>query len=156
MMPACSHTGTPRHFHASDLSGSACLMSALTRASVSPRQSFSSLILASISAEGESPPFSSFAPLSLFFIVVAFFAVVVAWSLVHSVQKCFEVIEPVAPERAVEAHPVDQGRQRLRLGAVMGLAALAPVEHQTRKFENAQMLGQPGLGNAGRIGRRPQ
>src|ERR1700733_7730681 len=130
MMPACSHTGTPRHFHASTTSGSACLMSALTRASVSPRQSLSSLILASISAEGESPPFSSFAPLSLFFIVVAFFAVVVAWSLVHSVQKGFKAIEPVAPERAVETHPVDQGRQRLRLGAVMGFAALAPVEHQ--------------------------
>src|SRR5712691_2945481 len=42
-----------------------------TRASVSPRQSPSSLILASISREGESPPFPSFEPLFLFFMVVS-------------------------------------------------------------------------------------
>src|SRR5713226_1614355 len=78
MMPACSHTGTPRHFHSSTTSGTACLMSVRTRASISPRQSPSSLILASISREGESPPFPSFEPLFVFFmVVVAFFMVVV-------------------------------------------------------------------------------
>src|SRR6266581_8290779 len=77
MIPACSHTGTPLHFHSSITSGSACLMSVRTRASVSPRQSPSSLILASISREGESPPFPSFEPL-FFTIVVAFFMVAVA------------------------------------------------------------------------------
>ena len=41
--------GTPLHFHSSTTAGSACLMRIRTRASVSPRQSFSSLILASIS-----------------------------------------------------------------------------------------------------------
>ena len=49
MIPACDHTGTPLHFHSSITSGSACLMRIRTRASVSPRQSLSSLILASIS-----------------------------------------------------------------------------------------------------------
>src|SRR5437588_2309489 len=63
MMPACDHTGTPRHFHSSTTSGSACLMRFRMRASVAPRQSLSSLILASISREGESPAFPSFAPL---------------------------------------------------------------------------------------------
>src|SRR5246127_4771934 len=53
--PSCDHTGTPLHFHSSTTSGSACLMSARTRASVLPRQSSSSLILASISREGDSP-----------------------------------------------------------------------------------------------------
>src|SRR5260370_17969831 len=44
-----------------------------------PRKSLSSLILASISGEGESPPFPSFEPLPVFFmVVVAFFMVVVA------------------------------------------------------------------------------
>src|SRR6266550_4004337 len=78
MMPACSHTGTPRiefdgffHFTSSTTSGSACLMRARTRASVSPRQSLSSLILASISREGESPAFASFEPLFIFFSVVS-------------------------------------------------------------------------------------
>src|SRR5688572_10896486 len=74
MMPACDHTGTPRHFHSSTTSGSACLMTARTRASVSPLQSLSSLILASISREGESAPVASFAPLVVFFAAgVAFF-----------------------------------------------------------------------------------
>src|SRR5258706_10650617 len=49
IIPACDHTGTPLHFHSSTTSGSACLMRIRTRASVSPRQSLSSLILASIS-----------------------------------------------------------------------------------------------------------
>src|SRR6266576_1521964 len=71
MMPACDHTGTPLHFHSSTTSGSACLMRARTRASVSPRQSLSSLILASISREGESPAFASFEPLFIFFMVVS-------------------------------------------------------------------------------------
>src|ERR1019366_6714495 len=57
IIPACDHTGTPLHFHSSTTSGSACLMRTRTRASVSPRQSPSSLILASISSEGESPAF---------------------------------------------------------------------------------------------------
>src|SRR5262249_47983461 len=60
------------HFTSSTTSGSACLMRTRMRASVSPRQSPSSLILASISREGDSPPFSSFAPL-FFRVVVVFF-----------------------------------------------------------------------------------
>ena len=47
------------------------------RASVSPRQSPSSLILASISWEGDSLRFCSFALLAFFLVVVAFFMVVV-------------------------------------------------------------------------------
>src|SRR5438552_4800311 len=54
MIPACDQTGT-LHFHSSITSGSACLMRIRTRASVWPRQSVSSLILASISAEAEPP-----------------------------------------------------------------------------------------------------
>src|SRR5205807_2193956 len=79
IIPACDHTGTPLHFHSSTTSGSACLMRIRTRASVSPRQSLSALILASISREGESPPFPTFEALFIFFmVVVAFFMVVLA------------------------------------------------------------------------------
>src|SRR5262249_35039151 len=49
IIPACDHTGTPLHFHSSITSGSACLMRIRIKASISPRQSLSSLILASIS-----------------------------------------------------------------------------------------------------------
>src|SRR6185312_11717676 len=61
MIPPCDQIGTPRiefdgfrHFTSSTTSGSACLMSVRIRASVSPRQSFNSLILASNSREKEA------------------------------------------------------------------------------------------------------
>src|SRR5215208_2956441 len=74
IIPACDHTGTPLHFHSSTASGSACLMSIRTRASVSPRQSLSSLILASINRAGESAP--AVGPLLLLLtVVVGFFMV---------------------------------------------------------------------------------
>src|SRR5437899_7868020 len=77
IIPACDHTGTPAiefdgflHFTSSTTSGSACLMRIRIRASVSPRQSLSSSILVSISPEAEPPPFASFEPLFLFFMVI--------------------------------------------------------------------------------------
>src|SRR4029077_21166992 len=69
IIPTCDHTGTPLHLHSSTTSGSACLMRIRTRASASLRQSLSSLILASNSSEGESPPFPSFESLFLFFMI---------------------------------------------------------------------------------------
>src|SRR5688572_1243927 len=70
MIPACSHTGTPNiafdgflHFTSSTTSGSACRISARIRASVSPRQSLSCLIRASINREGASAALAWFAPL---------------------------------------------------------------------------------------------
>src|SRR5580704_6293585 len=54
-MPSWDQTGTPLHFHSSTTSGTACLMRARTWASILPLQSSSSLILASISREGDSP-----------------------------------------------------------------------------------------------------
>src|SRR5215467_829427 len=78
-MPSWYHTGTPLHFHSSTTSGSASLIKVRSRPSTLPLQSPSSLILASISREGESPPFPSLEPLFLFFmVVVVFFMVVVA------------------------------------------------------------------------------
>src|SRR5262245_28123360 len=51
--PSCDQTGTPLHFHSSTTSGSACLIRARTRESISPRQSSSSSILASMSRAGD-------------------------------------------------------------------------------------------------------
>src|SRR4051794_12527537 len=84
MMPSCSHTGTPRHFHSSTTSGAACLISIRTRASVSPRQSPSSLILASISREGESSAFPCVEPLFVFFMMVVAFVMVVVSRRIRS------------------------------------------------------------------------
>src|SRR5436190_4596437 len=53
MIPACDHTGTPLHFHSSTTLGSASLTRARSRLSILPRQSPSSLILASFSCEGD-------------------------------------------------------------------------------------------------------
>src|SRR3954471_23411718 len=59
MPPAFSHTGVPglvalAHFHSSTISESAPRMTARTRASVSPRQSSSSAIRASICSEAST------------------------------------------------------------------------------------------------------
>src|ERR1700722_2155469 len=67
IIPSCDHTGTPAgfegffHLHSSPPPGSACLITARSRASISPRQSSRSSIRASTSAEpdpdpGEAPP----------------------------------------------------------------------------------------------------
>src|SRR5690242_18752682 len=52
-MPSCDHTGTPRHLSSSTTSGSARLTRARIFASVRPRQSPSSAILASIDLEAD-------------------------------------------------------------------------------------------------------
>src|SRR5947208_159342 len=54
MMPPWYHVGVPRHFHSSTISGSAAWMISRTFASIFPRQSPSSLIRWSISAEADS------------------------------------------------------------------------------------------------------
>src|SRR5687767_9213023 len=55
--PLCDQTGVPPHFHSSATSGSAFLISARSRESILPLQSPRSLILASISSDGDSPFF---------------------------------------------------------------------------------------------------
>src|SRR3954454_20041981 len=87
MMPSWDQTGTPgfvafRHFHSSTTSGSACLISARTCESVSPRQSPSSWIRSSICSEG----FSS-ATLSKI-----------------AAERAVEVVERAAPAAVVRAH----------------------------------------------------
>src|SRR5580658_10241646 len=57
IMPSWYHTGTPLHFHSSTTSGSASLIRARSRESISPLQSPRSLILASISSDGDSALF---------------------------------------------------------------------------------------------------
>src|SRR5262247_4352164 len=53
--PSCDHTGTPRHFHSSPTSGSACLINVRSRESILPRQSPSSSIRSSIIRDGDVP-----------------------------------------------------------------------------------------------------
>src|SRR6185312_1206991 len=53
MIPPCSHTGVPIHFHSSTTSGSSSLISARILLRVFPRQSVSSAIRLSISSEAD-------------------------------------------------------------------------------------------------------
>src|SRR5579872_1191809 len=116
-MPACDHTGTPRiafdgflHFTSSTTSGSACLMRARTRASVSPRQSPSSLMRVSISLEGEVPSFAFF--VAVFLMVTFVFVMVVPVSFfgrcVHS-----SAFKPFTRNLCAETTHFD-GRSRYR------------------------------------------
>src|ERR1043166_6582348 len=56
-MPSCDHTGTS-HFHSSTTPGTAALIRLRRRASVLPRQSAFSAILASISLDADAPGFA--------------------------------------------------------------------------------------------------
>src|SRR2546427_2503786 len=58
--PLCDHTGVPLHFHSSATSGSASLIRARSRESISPLQPPRSSILASISSDGDSALFDRF------------------------------------------------------------------------------------------------
>src|SRR3546814_3403376 len=69
-------------------------------------------------------------------------------ALVTGVQTCALPI-------SVEAHPVDQGRQALRLGAVVGLAPIAPVAHEAGELQDGQMLGHRRLRDARMVGQDP-
>jgi hypothetical protein len=65
--------------------------------------------------------------------------------MVHPFQHCFEAIEPVAPESAVEAHPIYQRRQSFLLGAVMSLTSVSPVAYESGKLQDTQVFGYRGL-----------
>ena len=73
-------------------------------------------------------------------------------SWIHPFQKVFELVKPVAPESSVDAHPVDQGRQGLRLCAVVRLASLAAMPYQLCPLQHRQVLRNGRLRNAGVIG----
>src|SRR3954470_25030629 len=83
MMPACSHTGTPIHFHSSTTSGTADLMRPRIFASVSPRQSPSTLMRASMSFDGDSVPAGGF--FAVAFALLLFFLTAVMWP--HSLAR---------------------------------------------------------------------
>jgi hypothetical protein len=61
--------------------GTACLIKTRIRASISPRQSLSSLILASISWDGESPLPATLATLVALFPVLVAFLFLLSWAL---------------------------------------------------------------------------
>ena len=73
-------------------------------------------------------------------------------SLIHPVQQVFEGIEPVAPEGAVERHPVDQRLEALRLGAVMGLPSLVAGRAPGRRASGRRDVWTPRAATR-RIGR---
>src|SRR5262249_44527731 len=70
-------------------------------------------------------------------------------SLVHPLEQVFELVEAALPEPDHAARPVDERRQRPGLGAVMRLPPLMPVAHQAGALQDAEMLGNGWLGDAG-------
>src|SRR6267142_2484575 len=66
IIPLCDQTGVPLHFHSSATSGTASLIRARIRESISPLQSPRPSILASISSDGDSALFDQ-----LFFMLPA-------------------------------------------------------------------------------------
>jgi hypothetical protein len=64
------------------------------------------------------------------------------------------MIEPFAPEGAIDAHPIDERSQSLWPRAVMRFASLAPVAHQLGILQNAEVFGNGRLRYAGTIRQR--
>src|SRR5262245_9181847 len=94
-MPACDHTGTPRHFHSSTTSASACLIRLRTRASVLPVQYVRFSILASIIREALAAPVGS---RFCFFVAVAFFMVVLVGRLqaIACTRRLLTIVRPAS------------------------------------------------------------
>src|SRR5258706_13895924 len=112
--PSCDHTGTPNiafdgflHFTSSTTSGSACLMRARTWESVLPLQSSSSLILASISREGDSP-----LVVALFFILFAHSAVFLSCAPARMRPASVPAFrpDPIARPNPLEQAPVSRAQ----------------------------------------------
>src|SRR5687768_66643 len=101
MIPLRDHTGL-LHFHSSTISGSASSISSRTRASVSPRQSASSRMRASMSFDAGWPvsPVLPAAFGAVFFLAIdlafAVFFAAVAMSL-YLCQHLFELAEELCP-----------------------------------------------------------
>ncbi len=62
--------------------------------------------------------------------------------------KITEFGDPVAPEDAIEAHPVDQRGQPIWPGAVEHVSAFRPFRHQPGQLQRFEMLGDGALGDA--------
>ena len=69
-------------------------------------------------------------------------------SWIHPFQKCFEPVEPVAPERAVVTQPVHHRRQGIGLRAIVCFASLAAMPYQLCPLQHRQVLGDSRLGDA--------
>src|SRR5712692_2124537 len=110
--PLCDQTGVPLHFHSSVTSGSASLIRARSRESISPLQSPRSSILASISSDEESVLFHR-----LFFMLRASPCV----ALLRCLATPLRLVKSVANSRRVAFSAPAWRRTRIgRTGSVQG------------------------------------
>ncbi len=124
MIPSCDHTGTPRHFHSSTTSGRACLMRDRTRASVSPRQSASSLIFASISWDA--------------FLMVG--APSEPGGALDPARRPFLLLRPMLPNLENELKAVAVGIAKLR-GVVARVVVKLRMDRAGRSFDTVVVAG---------------
>src|SRR5580658_5736136 len=68
--------------------------------------------------------------------------------LIHPFEQIFELVEAVLPEAGHLARPVHQRGQRAELCAIMRLAAVLAIAHESRPFQNAEMLRDGRLRNS--------
>src|SRR5579862_3878505 len=169
MMPSCSQTGVPIHFHSSTTSGSASLMSLRIRASVLPRQSPRLAILSSIIWGANSPfPAAFFAMVTLLIGLAGKLAGLRGTALLYSPGKlAHHARVRVAIDAGHEDRPVARLwlPERPRVDIVVGLQIrdflrLAVVELDLREHGfHGDRLGiagvSPGVAHEGRpAGRR--
>src|SRR5262245_12549622 len=71
------------------------------------------------------------------------------WSLVHSFQQVFEVVEAALPEAGHLVCPVDQRGQGAELRAIMRLATFVTVAHQSSLSQDCEMFCDGRLRDSG-------
>ena len=59
------------------------------------------------------------------------------------------MVEAFSPEEVVVAQPVGQGRESVGVGAVVDFATVAAVANEPGAFEDGEVFGDGGLGDAG-------
>jgi hypothetical protein len=64
----------------------------------------------------------------------------------------FEMIESFLPKAAVVIHPVEQRGECAGLGGVVGLAPAVSGADEAGVFEDTEVFGDGGLGDAGGVG----
>src|SRR6266478_2936220 len=115
--PLCDQTGVPLHFHSSITSGSASLIRARSRESISPLQSLRFLILASISSDGDSALFDW-----LFFMLPAS-----PWALFSLAFRCPpSLVKSLGNVRTFVVAPRVAAHTGRTAGAVQGRGRPAP------------------------------
>src|SRR6185312_4057111 len=75
------------------------------------------------------------------------FRTILSRSWLHILQYGLQLLEPLGPEQPIAVHPIDERREPLRLGAVIGKAPFTAFADEPCAAQSGEVLGNGGLGD---------